>query len=284
MKTKNFIFAIIIFSIFFSCDKQINSPNACFTFNYEGEEIWETYLVFSNCSENASSYYWDFGDSTYSTEENPTHYYCEDGAYAVELTAYNGDDSDKFLDTVLVNWTQADKPNIYLYPDSTINISVELEFPKGGEVIKSIPDYSEKWCVSIDSLGVIDEEYDYLFYESIQPDDWQYKTGWCIRKDSLKGFFETNMKSYNFSEKEIMDFTSYWIPKLTDNEYFKIYPQSNSQIDKLIQLNLSIQPDNTFRLFYGIIGSDEYVQINEPEMDKINRNGFFVVEWGVFLK
>lgn len=283
MKIKYFIIVTIV-SILFSCDKPTNPPTACFTVNYEGEHVWETYLVFSNCSENANSYHWDFGDSTYSTEENPTHYYCEDGAYTVELTAFSDDESDTFSDTVLVNWTQADKPNIYLYPNSTIDITVELEFPKGGEVIKSIPDYNDQWCVKIDSLGLIDNVYDYLFYESIQPDDWQYKTGWCVRKDSLKVFFETNMKAYNFSEKEISDFTSHWIPKLTDSEYYKLYPQTNAQIDPLIQLNLSIQPDNIFRLFYGIIGSDEYVQINEPDMNEINRTGFFVVEWGVFLK
>lgn len=288
MKFKEILFSLIIASIFFACEKeedeQFNSPKACFTFSYEGDEIWDTYLAFSNCSENATSYYWDFGDRTYSTEKNPTHYYCEDGAYIVELTAYNEKDSSKFADTVLVNWLQVDKPNIYLYPDSTINICVELEFPQGGEVIKSIPDYNKNWCISIDSLGIIDNKYDYLFYESIQPDVWQYETGWCIEKDSLKNFFETNMKSYNFSDREIKDFISYWIPKLTDYKYYKIYPQYNSQINNVIQLKFSIQPDNIFRLFYGIIGSDECIQINKPEINRINRSGFSVVEWGVFLK
>lgn len=288
MKNKIYLFALLIGCAFFSCDKDddklINSPKACFTFSYVGDDIWEMYLVFSNCSENATSYAWNFGDSTYSTNENPTHYYCEDGAYIVELTAYNEADSNKITDTVLVNWSQVDKPNIYLYPDSNIDISVELEFLQGGEVIKSIPDYNNSWCVSIDTLGIIDNKYDYLFYESIQPDVWQYETGWCIKKDSLNNFFYTNMKRCNFSEKEISDFTTYWIPRLTDSEYYKIYPQYNSQIDKVIQLNFSIQPDNIFRLFYGVIGSDDYVKIEEPQINKINRNGFTVVEWGVFLK
>ena len=290
MKFKGILFLFIVASVLLACDEEehepVDLPVACFTFSYEGDEIWETYLAFSNCSENATSYHWDFGDNTYSTEENPTHYYySEDGAFIVELTAYNdNNDSSKFVDTVLVNWVQVDKPNIYLYPDSTINVCVELEFPQGGEIIKSIPGYTGKWCVSIDSLGIIDEKYEYLFYESIQPDVWQYETGWCIKKDRLKNFFETNMKNYHFSDKEINDFISYWIPRLTDSNYYRIYPQRNAQIDRVIRLNFSVQPDHVFRLFYGLVGTEEYIQLKEPEMDKINRNGFSVVEWGVFLK
>jgi gliding motility-associated-like protein len=42
-----------------------------------------------NLSANASSYFWDLGDGTTSTETNPMHYYTEPGTYDVMLIANN---------------------------------------------------------------------------------------------------------------------------------------------------------------------------------------------------
>ncbi|MFT7209531.1 MAG: PKD repeat protein [Flavobacteriales bacterium] len=42
-----------------------------------------------NLSQNATTYIWDFGDGTTSTEYNPIHYYQNEGYYTVELTANN---------------------------------------------------------------------------------------------------------------------------------------------------------------------------------------------------
>ncbi len=45
--------------------------------------------AFVNASQNATSYLWNFGDGTTSTDANPTHVYAEDGTYTVILTAAN---------------------------------------------------------------------------------------------------------------------------------------------------------------------------------------------------
>ncbi|MDD2344945.1 MAG: C25 family cysteine peptidase [Bacteroidales bacterium] len=44
-------------------------------------------VQFHNLSENASSYIWDFGDGSSSTEENPIHTYQNNGTYQVHLIA-----------------------------------------------------------------------------------------------------------------------------------------------------------------------------------------------------
>ncbi len=49
-------------------------------------------VTFTNTSEDATSYSWDFGDSSgTSTEENPIYTYAAAGTYDVELTATSGD-------------------------------------------------------------------------------------------------------------------------------------------------------------------------------------------------
>lgn len=281
------IYLLIVFlSLISTCvDDQLPvAPQACFTYAYEGGQIWDRYVVFSNCSENANSYLWDFGDGITSTEENPEHHYTEDGEYVVELTAYGESVNDTFKDTVLVNWTQIDKPNIYIYPETAIDIFVELLFPLGGYVIKSIPEYGDGWSVNVNEFGLINNSYDFLFYEAVQPDIWQYEEGWCIKRDSLHNFFEMNMKAFNFSEKEINDFTEYWIPLFNGFKYYNIYPQTNDTINRVVVLRLSKIPDNIGRLFYGIIGSNEFKVIPEAKVSPFTRDGFTVMEWGVFRK
>src|SRR5690606_33659943 len=44
-------------------------------------------IRFTNQSENATSYSWNFGDGTTSTEENPSKTYSNPGIYTVRLTA-----------------------------------------------------------------------------------------------------------------------------------------------------------------------------------------------------
>ncbi len=51
-------------------------------------------IQFTNTSQNADTFSWDFGDGNTSSEENPSHTYMEPGTYEVALTASTADQSD----------------------------------------------------------------------------------------------------------------------------------------------------------------------------------------------
>jgi len=179
------------------------------------------------------------------------------------------------------------KPNIYLYPTEKSRVRVNLTFPLGGKVTTSIPLYGNGWRVDADTSGIINNEYEYLFYESLQPNVWQLNTGWIINKSELKTFFTDNMLKHGFYGREIKDFLDYWIPRLTDFNYYEIYPQESNIIETAIKLNIYKKPDNILRLFYLIKGVDSNSnnKINIPgEEPQFNRSGFYVTEWGVILK
>jgi len=177
------------------------------------------------------------------------------------------------------------EPNIYLYPKTSSTVSVKLLFPLGGAIIQSVPPYVNEWVVEVDSSGKINQQYNYLIYESQTPDAYQYNFGWLLSRDTLSSFFRSNLFTIGFSEQEAADFTSYWIPKLSDHSFYLVYPQFAGDIEKVIQLNVSPTPDNIIRLFYVIIGSENNeVQPIVPSLPKFNRNGFVVAEWGVVLK
>ncbi|MGC4234538.1 MAG: hypothetical protein QM594_16270 [Niabella sp.] len=177
------------------------------------------------------------------------------------------------------------KPNIYIYPLKETRLSVGLSFPLGGSVIASIPEYNTGWNVNVAPSGKIDGKYDYLFYESRQPDKWQKKTGWVVKRDSLEHFFEADMETYQFKPNEMKDFIDYWIPRLNDAPYYAIYPQEKPVIEKLIQLHFSEQPDNVLRLFYVVKALDKPVQLKpHNKTTPVSREGFNVAEWGVILE
>ncbi|MCD4794420.1 MAG: hypothetical protein K8R54_14380 [Bacteroidales bacterium] len=176
------------------------------------------------------------------------------------------------------------KPNIYFFPEENIQIDVKLNFPLGGEVIKSEPLYNDGWSVQIDTTGLIDNLYDFLFYESKQPDVWQYEKGWHVKKENLQVFFESNLAEYGFGNKEITDFIEYWIPIFTESNYYMIYPQDKDIIDQAIELLVSIKPDNILRLHYVIKETKEpEVEITAPVIEEFNNEGFYITEWGVIL-
>lgn len=177
------------------------------------------------------------------------------------------------------------KPNIYIYPNEKIQLKVKINFPAGGEVTRSTPQYKNGWDITVLKDGKINNEYDYLFYECKTPDLTQNEYGWIINKDSLKNFFSSNLSQSNYKENEINDFIQYWIPRLNDYKYYEIYPQYTSTMERMTVLNYSSKPAHVFRLNYVIKGlNNKNVKIKTPKIEKAIRKGYNSVEWGVILK
>ena len=88
-----------------------------------------------NTSRYATSYHWDFGDNTTSTDKNPgPHTYAEDGVYDVTLTTQNYCCSDTYTTQVMVgNTTSIDdiieKP--YQFFPNPVKDAAQLTFAEG---------------------------------------------------------------------------------------------------------------------------------------------------------
>ncbi len=179
----------------------------------------------------------------------------------------------------------AAKPNIYLYPKTTTKMNVTLDFPNGGNVVKSIPDYNTGWNnITVEPNGKINGKYTYLFYESDNRDFSQYSEGWIVKKENLELFFRKNMSDYGFKGQEIEDFIEYWIPLLKDSNSYAVYPQLNKDISKEVVLNISKKPDSLLRLIYTIKPCNSSLSLKEPVIPSFSRTGFVATEWGVVLK
>ncbi|MFT6147647.1 MAG: peptidyl-prolyl cis-trans isomerase B (cyclophilin B) [Saprospiraceae bacterium] len=84
MKKTTFLLLLTLTVIFTACKEKSTSD-----FNFEiptGEAPAD--ITFQNTSENADTYFWDFGDGTSSIETSPTHKYNFSGTYNVTLVSY----------------------------------------------------------------------------------------------------------------------------------------------------------------------------------------------------
>jgi len=203
----------------------------------------------------------------------------DESEYNQEVTV-----DSNYLDLRIEAEAQMAKPNIYIYPEKTVDLDVSLDFPLGGSVITSIPDYGTGWHVTVTPDGMIDGKYGYLFYESQNPDVFQYKYGWTVKNSDLEKFFRANMSDYGFAGREIEDFIEWWIPKFDGNCY-DIYPQTACEIDPVVKLNISIVPDSLQRLSYAVRETATCKEhLAEPVIAPFERIGFSVLEWGVILR
>lgn len=102
-------------------------------FTVTGAPPFQTRIEFTNTTNGATSYFWQFGDGNSDTAKNPVHTYTKGGAYIVRLVANGAGGSD----TIQKNLT-------VLNPPATCVIkSVELENHNGGTTLDngvSFPD------------------------------------------------------------------------------------------------------------------------------------------------
>ena len=81
----------------------IPDPDANFT--WSGETVTPARIIFHNHSDNANSYYWDFGNGQSSIQENPTITFDSPGEYSITLEAENENTGKKDTRRKLINIT-----------------------------------------------------------------------------------------------------------------------------------------------------------------------------------
>ncbi len=100
------LFALVLFTVV-SCKKDDEStpPSTdvlVASFQYEVSATNPFEVAFTNFSQNATSYAWDFGDGGTSTDESPTYTYTEGGSFTVKLTSSDGTDTSDKSETITI--------------------------------------------------------------------------------------------------------------------------------------------------------------------------------------
>ncbi|MDP2946541.1 MAG: hypothetical protein Q8N88_00355 [Nanoarchaeota archaeon] len=177
--------------------------------------------------------------------------------------------------------TTVKKPAIYLYPTQDFQISVKLIV--NGQITKTVPEYKNIWNVFATKEGVIENKYDYLFYEAKLNKIKLPEEGWIIKYGDLESWLDTNLIKLGLNEKEKSQFKEYWLVELPKSNYYEIKLLENSFLNENMQLSINPKPDIVIRLNFYFKPIKEEKVLEEPIISTPQRNGFTVVEWGGIL-
>ena len=185
-------------------------------------------------------------------------------------------------------WMPSCKPVIYLYPEEPTNLSISLR--PFGVITKSEPFYpwpfGWKNILALPSGKLIyqGKEYSSLFYEGRIINVKVPSNGWVVKKEDLPRLFDGVLPKLGLNQKEILDFTDYWLKRLDKSLYFVTF-LPREEIERVEPMEISTKP-NTFirvRLFFKAL--KEPIEVTKPIFPDVpRREGFTVVEWGGFYK
>ena len=182
---------------------------------------------------------------------------------------------------VLLSLGGARKPAIYLYPESDSFINVKLDV--NGIIVKEVPECNNGWNVFATKQGLINQKYDYLFYEALLKKVELPDSGWIVDYDNLAPWLEINLTKLGLNEKEKVQFMEYWIKTLPRANYYEIKLLDNKFLEENMNLIVSPRPDTVIRLMFHFKPFREKIAVPEPKIITPERLGFTVVEWGGIL-
>ena len=216
---------------------------------------------------------WCVGDQISCTYENT---YYDDKNQRIEADMLTVEASDWEPDPNV-----AYKPVIYLYPEEETEVSVKLTLD--GELICTYPAYESGWDITAYPDGTLSDakgqSYNYLYWEGEISADWDFTEGFCIPGKDTALFLEDALEKMGLTRREANEFIVYWLPLMEQNPYNIISFQTDMYTEAA-QLEVAPTPDTMIRVFMTWQASDRHVVLTEQELDRPNRSGFTVVEWG----
>lgn len=180
------------------------------------------------------------------------------------------------------------KPMIYIYPEEETDLTIKL----GNEdaLTTTYPKYNGSWNVHVDTNGNI---YDYdtnrnyygLYWEGIDNTKPNMTEGFVVKGSETIAFLEDKLSYLGLNDREINEFIVYWINYLENNNYNFIRFKTIDEINELMPLEISKTPDTLIRVLVDIMPLENSIEVKPQELEKVERNGFTVVEWGArYLK
>lgn len=179
------------------------------------------------------------------------------------------------------------KPVIYLYPQQTQKVRVQLDFD--GKLTSTYPTYPQDgWTVTAQPDGTLTDEqgrsYRYLFWEGVADDAWRLENGSFVKAEDARAFLEQSLSRLGLNELEQNDFISYWLPKLQANEESFVHFAAEQYTDRA-RLTVSPQPDSVLRVQMLMTGVDssnrrQLSALPKQQLQGFARKGFTLVEWG----
>ena len=173
------------------------------------------------------------------------------------------------------------KPIIYIYPEEDMDLKIKLG--NTNNLLYTYPKYKNEWNVKVSKDGNI---YDYdtkrnyygLYWEAYDNYKLNLDEGFIVKGEDTTKFLEEKLEILGLNEYEINEFIIYWIDKLEQNKYNFISFRNKEDIN--MTLEFSKEPDTLIRIMMDYKKLDKPIKIKEQKLEKVERIGYTVVEWG----
>ncbi|HLP51925.1 MAG TPA: PKD domain-containing protein [Chitinophagales bacterium] len=160
--------------------------------------------TFTNTSQNADNYTWNFGDGVTDNTTNPTHTYTTNDTFPIQLVAINEVGcSDTITKSITVVVTDLDISVDRVYTDEaplqdgTVLVSVYADLSNVGTRLIT----NARLYATIGSGGVISEEWDTIF-QSGQAKQYKFEANFVVAAGSANTYVCVEATSVNHGETE----------------------------------------------------------------------------------
>ena len=174
------------------------------------------------------------------------------------------------------------KPVIYLYPEKEMDVFVDVSVDNG-EIFVTYPEKGDGWNITarpdgkiIDKNGVM---HNYLFWEAKSKIKFDLSEGFVVEGKNSVEFLQEKLSYLGMNQNEINEFIVYWLPYMIDNPYNLVSFQWENY-DEFAPLTVEPKPDSIQRVYMALKPLDKPIEIPVQQLEKFERTGFTVIEWG----
>lgn len=176
------------------------------------------------------------------------------------------------------------KPIIYLYPEKTTEVEVELAYD--GKITTTYPKLpSEGWKITASPDGTLIDEngraYYALYWEGEPRKPLGIEDGFVVAKEQTISFLEEKLAQLGLNAKESNEFIIFWLPILEKNAFNLIHFAGDDYLEQA-PLSITPTPETIIRVTMVFQGLDEEIEFPIQDLSSLEktRKGFTVVEWG----
>lgn len=189
----------------------------------------------------------------------------------------------EFHNAQFVPMAECGKPVIYLYPETTTNVSVTVT-PNGGFKLTE-PAYNKGWYVQAQPNGALynytdKKSYPYLFWEGYALNYLRPSQGFVVPQDKVETFLAEKLAAFGLIPQEYNEFIEFWAPKMQDAPYYFVTFMPQAEFDQYAPLTVKPAPDTIIRVFMDYEQLLRPIKVQPQIIKKTERLGFTVVEWG----
>ena len=179
--------------------------------------------------------------------------------------------------------TFAAKPIIYIYPEEETEVKIKVKNPE--KLTCTYPKYKDGWNVLAKPNGdLVDLETKRnlyaLYWEGINTVKPNLKEGFIVEGEKVAEFLEEKLEILGLNEREAEEFIVYWLPLMEKNKYNYIRFETLDEINENMKLEIDPKPETLIRINMEFKGIRKPFDVKEQKLERVERKGYTVVEWG----